>query len=380
MNPRTLLAALLLAGAAPAAEGPPPLAPLPVQWSLMGNGGPEALPGRCDHGVDNQKSADGKTVYSVRCDNSVIPSFGGAHHTQRTTQYRGKRVRVSGWLMASGVEGVATPQYAHVPGAAGLWLVVGSARAGVRMDRMTNRAIKGTADWQQLDFVVDVPDDNGQMFIGFWMQGRGQVWARDFSIEEVPLTVAVNFLIDDPQRVVGPDLSLLATAAARPEDPFLPPPPKWLAMGAQGFELCDIGVDATVLNSGQRNLSIDCAISQTAVLRQAFEAAPFHGKRVRFSGWIRTEAFEPMPGGGGAPGGAGLLATLDPQQAPPLHANLSGTTEWQHRELVLDVPRNSRWILIGIAVSGKGQVWGRDFSFEEVPRNMPALPPVAIRQ
>lgn len=366
MTPRILLAALLLTGAAHAADSPP-LAPLPAQWSLMGNGGPEALPGRCEHGIDIRKAEDGKVAYAIRCGNRVLPSFGGAQHTIRTAQYRGKRVRVSGWLMTADVEAVATPQYTQVPGAAGLWLAVGSARAGVRMDRMQARALNGTHDWTLLDFVVDVPEDNNQMFVGFWMQGQGSTWARDFRIEEVPLTVAANFLIDDPNRVVGPDLSLHSLAAAQPGVPFLPPPPKWLAVGTQGFELCDIGVDVAMQSAGQANLAIDCAIPQTAALRQAFEAAPYYGKRVRFSGWIRTEGFEPMPGGGG-PGGAGLMLTLDPQQAPPLHANLTGTTGWEQRELVIDVPRNARFILIGLAVSGKGRVWGRDFRFEEVVR------------
>lgn len=364
MTPRIVLAALLFAGTSQAADSPP-LAPLPTQWSLMGSGGPEALPGRCDHGIDTQKAQDGKVAYAIRCANRVLPSFGGAQHTIRTAQYRGKRVRVSGQLMTADVTGVATPQYTQVPGAAGLWLAVGSARAGVRMDRMQRRALAGTHDWTPLEFVVDVPEDNNQMFVGFWMQGSGQTWARDFRIEEVPLTVAANFQMDDARRVVGPDLSLQSLAAAQPGIPFLPPPPKWLAGGGQGFELCDIGIDVAMRTAGQANLAIDCGIPQNAVLRQAFEAAPFYGKRVRFTGWIRTEGFEPMPGNGN-PGGGGLMLTLDPQQAPPRLASLVGTTGWEQRELVIDVPRNSRFILIGLVVAGKGRVWGRDFRFEEV--------------
>lgn len=373
MTARVLLAALLAICTAHAAEAPQSttiagtpasLVPMPREWTQMGNGGPEALPGRCEMGLDGQLSSEGRMPYSVRCQNTVLPSFGGAHHTARTAQYAGKRVRVSGWLKASAIGGVATPQYSHVPGRAGLWLAVGSARSGVRMDRMENRGITGSTEWEMRDFVVDVPVDNSQMFIGFWMQGTGQVWARDFKIEEVPGTVPVSFLVNDPLRVTGPELSLQTQVVARPGDVFLPPPPKWLAMGAQGFELCDAGVDAQLLGTGQRNLSISCKFPMSLAMRQAFEAAPFWGKRVRFSGWIRTEGFEPQAAGGGE-GGAGLLLTLDPQSRVQ-QANLTGTTEWQHRELEIDVPRNSRFIIVGITASGKGQVWARDIEFKEV--------------
>jgi uncharacterized protein (DUF2237 family) len=374
MKSRMLFAALLAATLAQAAEGPQspivtgalsPLSPLPRQWSQMGNGGPEALPGKCELGLDASQSMDGQSLASVRCANTVLPGFGGMHHTIQTAQYAGKRVRVSGWIMASGITGVTTPQYSHVPGHAGLWLAVGSARRGVRMDRMDGRGVSGSTGWEQREFVVDVPADNSQMFVGFWMQGTGQVWARDFRIEEVPATVAVNFLVEDPQRKIGPDLSLQTQVVARPQDAFLPPPPKWLVMGAQGFELCDAGVDAKLLAEGQRNLSINCSVPNTVIMRQSFEAAPFWGKRVRFSGWIRTQDFE-ATASPGAEGGGGLFLNVDPQSQVRF-SNLTGTTEWQFREMEIDISRNLRWILVGLTVSGKGQVWGRDFKFEEVP-------------
>jgi hypothetical protein len=388
MNARVLLVALLATNIVSGAQSPPSpatgstpmlLAPLPAGWSSMaGNGGPEALPGTCEIGVDSQNSVAGRQVYSVRCANSVLPSYGGARNTIQTARFRGKRVRVSAWLRASGIAGVSTAQYSGVAGEAGLWIGVGSPKQGTRMDRMQSRAIKGTTDWVFRDFVVDVPADNNQMFVGYWMQGQGQLWARDFNIEEVPDTVPVNFLVNDPERVVGPDLSLLTATAARPTDLFLPPPAKWLAQGGPGFELCDVGVDAQMLKNGQPNLSIACGVFQTPVLRQAFEAAPFRGKRVRFSGWIRIENFE-SPATGAVQGAVGLFLGTD-TQSPAVRADAKGTSGWQLHELVMDVPPNATWILIGLALSGKGQVWGRDFKFEEVSSNMPVTPaPTAVR-
>jgi hypothetical protein len=382
MGTRALIAALLIANFVHAAEAPSSaqLAQLPATWSSMaGNGGPLALPGTCEIGIDSQKSVAGRQAYSVRCANAVLPSYGGARNTVRTAQFRGKRVRVSAWLMASGIEGVPTPQYSGVAGEGGLWIGVGSQKAGTRMDRMQNRTIKGSTDWEFRDFVIDVPDDNNQMFIGYWMQGKGQLWVRDFNIEEVPTTVPVNFLVNDPERVVGPDLSLLTSAAARPTDLFLAPPAKWLTMGRAGFELCDMGVDAKMLGDGQRNLSIACGVPQTAILRQASEAAPFWGKRVRLSGWLKVENFEPLETNG-VQDGVGLFLNSTDVQSQALRANVSGTG-WQRRELVMDVARGSTWLLIGLSLSGKGQVWARDLKFEEVSRDTPitVMQPAAVR-
>jgi hypothetical protein len=383
----TLIAALLLMNPAVGAQGPQlppsdatqPLSPLPAGWSPMtGNGGPEALPGTCEIGVDGQKSMPDRQAYSVRCANKVLPSFGGARNTVQTARFRGKRVRVSAWLMASGVEGVSTPQYSGVAAEAGLWLGVGSPKDGMRMDRMQNRAIKGSTDWEYRDFIVDVPADNRQMMVGYWMQGTGQIWVRDFSIEEVPSTVAVNFLVNDPDRVVGPDLSLLSSTAARAGDRFLAPPARWLAMGGKGYELCDAGVDVQMLQGGQRNLSIACAVPQAVMLRQAVEAAPFWGKRVRFSGWLKLENFEPLPATGGMDG-SGLFISSTVAQPQTLRSNVSAASGWQLSELVMDVPRNSAWLLVGLTLNGKGQVWARDFRFEEVSRDTPVTQPAAIR-
>ncbi len=66
---------------------------------MMGNGGPQTLPGRCEVGIDRQKPADGAPLYSIRCTSTVLPSFGGAQTNFSASQYRGKRVRVSAPLM-----------------------------------------------------------------------------------------------------------------------------------------------------------------------------------------------------------------------------------------------------------------------------------------
>jgi hypothetical protein len=87
-------------------------------------------------------------------------------------------------------------------------MAVGSTSKGTRMDRMQPRGVTGTSDWQYRDFVVDIPQDNNRFQIGFWAQGKGQIWVRDLVVEEVPASVPVNFFWEDDAKPVGPDLSL----------------------------------------------------------------------------------------------------------------------------------------------------------------------------
>jgi hypothetical protein len=380
MKTRLLWTILLASTLVQAADAAGKLAPLPSGWNKMtANGGPLALPSTCDIGVDSELAEPGRQVYAVRCDNKNLPSFGGGNTYVQTSSYRGKRIRVSAWLKAADIEGVSTPQYAGIAGEAGLWIGVGSPRNGMRMDRMQNRAISGTTDWEYRDFVVDVPQDNRQIMVGYWMQGKGQLWVRDYKIEEVPATVPVNFLVEDPDRVVGPDLSLQTLMAPRPRDYFLPPPAKWLVLGGPRKELCDAGVDAQMLQGGQRNLSISCGIAERLKLRQSFEAAPFWGKRVRFSAWVKVADFESIDVIGPQEG-AGLFMTTGNAtgNGQTLTADGSGTSGWQYRELVMEVPPNTTWVLIGLTLGGKGQVWARDLKFELVSRDVPVTEPATM--
>ncbi|MDQ2642126.1 MAG: hypothetical protein M3Y79_16265 [Pseudomonadota bacterium] len=376
----SVLGALLVAGLAVAAQDTPggstkpPLVPLAAAWSFMGNGGPMALPGRCEAGTDTSDSGAGTPVYSVRCENAVLPSFGGARTTLDVATYRGKRIRVSAELMAADVAAVPNPQYPDVPGEAGLWIGVITPGEGQRADRMQDRTIKGTTGWVKRDFVVDIPARARQVQAGYWMQGMGQVWMRNLKVEEVPTSVPVNFERTAIRQDVLPSLTLAAPSRPRPEDRFLPPPRKWLALGEPNFALCDAGIDAKLLASGQNNLSIACGIPIRAYLRQAFESYPWQNKRVRLSAWMKTVDVVPRNQGGGTPGATLYLSATD-NGGPLYEAVLIGTSDWTYKELVADIPLGAAFIPIGISLVGTGQVWARDMKFEEVPRDTPISEP-----
>jgi hypothetical protein len=286
--------------------------------------------------------------------------------------------------MASDITMVDNAQYPDAVGEAGLWIGVGSPQEGLRASRMPERTLKGSTGWEIHDFVVDVPADANQLQAGYWMQGKGQFLMRDLKVEQVPLTVAVNWDRNAPNPDAMPDVSLAPATTPRPQDRFLPPPQKWLALGEPNFELCDAGVDAVMLASGQRNLSIACKVPVRAFLRQAFASPTWLGKRVRLSASIKTENVVPREGDfwpvgvavSGARGASLYIASSD-TRGPLYNIVVTGTNDWTYHELVIDIPAgannppDAKFIPMGLSLNGTGQVWLRDLKVEEVSRDTP---------
>lgn len=192
MNWKVLIAALLLTTMVQAQD----MAPPPKGWQALGGGGPLALPNRCDLGVDSYLASGGQPNMTVKC-LSEEPSFGGLRQNFEAAPFAGKRVRFSAYVMASGIVDVGP-----VEGSGGLWVAVGRPRS-LRMDRIPERAVRGWTSWELRDAIFDVPADADQVSIGFWMQGKGQIWIKDVAFEEVSSGVPVNVSLG-----VGPDLRL----------------------------------------------------------------------------------------------------------------------------------------------------------------------------
>ncbi|WP_438497957.1 helix-turn-helix transcriptional regulator [Paenibacillus sp. IHBB 3054] len=101
---------------------------------------------------------------------------------------------------------------------------------------------------------------------------------------------------------------------------------------------------------------------------QQFQAQPYTGKRMRFSGFVSTENVTDW---------CGLWMRIDDKLQNLLafdnmqHRSIRGTTEWNHYACVLDVPAEAVCINIGILLTGPGKVWLGDCEFEEVGKDIP---------
>jgi hypothetical protein len=114
----------------------------------------------------------GNTVFikSIK-DNS---GFGSLMQTIKADAYRGKRIRLSGFLSSKDAY------------KAGLWMRVdGPERRILGFDNMDPRALHGDNDWKSYSIVLDVPADAIDIAFGFLLEKRGLVQAEDFKLETV---------------------------------------------------------------------------------------------------------------------------------------------------------------------------------------------------
>jgi hypothetical protein len=132
--------------------------------------------------VDRETVHEGKPSASLK---SIVPSpagFGTLMQTAQAGQYRGKRVRMSGYVRAKDVT-----QWA------GLWFRVdGPKHEPLAFDNMQQRAVKGTSDWAKYEIVLDVPEAAKEIAFGLLLTGPGQVWMAGLKFEPVGTDVAVT--------------------------------------------------------------------------------------------------------------------------------------------------------------------------------------------
>ncbi len=155
-------------------------------------------------------------------------------------------------------------------------------------------------------------------------------------------------------------LALAATPA--------PLPPSWRVAGNNpdkfeaGVDLSPDGRRAKFL----RNTTDDP--DAWASLMQYVQVQRYLGQRVRFRARVRTRDVSDWGGlwmSINAEDGR-TLAFYNTQDNP-----VKGTTDWQERSIVLDVPANAALISFGAIGAGTGQVWMEPVAFETVGRDVP---------
>jgi hypothetical protein len=157
--------------------------------------------------------------------------------------------------------------------------------------------------------------------------------------------------------------SCLAALAAAPEN--LPAP--WVVTGPAAAKFVG-GVDQSGATRGAkfiRNASDDPKL--WGALSQGISAQNYRGQRLRFSARVRTENVTNW---------AGLWMRVDRAGKPVAFYNsvdkpIRGTTNWQDRSVVLDVPADADTIVFGVIDSGKGQVWIDSLALQPVGQEVP---------
>ncbi|HLR67459.1 MAG TPA: helix-turn-helix domain-containing protein [Virgibacillus sp.] len=145
----------------------------------------------------------------------------------------------------------------------------------------------------------------------------------------------------------------------------------WFLSGSDPFNY-EMGIDREVVHQGKASgyLKSKTVLDQTnfATMMQQFKADKFIGKRIRLSCFLKTKdvgSFSSM--WMRVDGVSDDILQFDNMSDRPI----KGNTNWNRYSIVLDVPSGSSVIAFGIILSGHGQVWVDQFTFEEVEEDVP---------
>ncbi len=259
---------------------------------------------------------------------------------------------------------------------AGIWFVVFSGERVVGFGR-TSRPINGTTKWNKYDVILDLPQDATRLVYGLSMNGTGKIWSDGMDITaigDIPQTQATPTVTAAGARnpISGVDWSGSPT---KPENlHFADGLTGWMK-GAPSSNAPDymIGVDPAAARPGGSDTPAYIRAQTNApkgygALMQAFQATEYKSKRVRFSGYIKTENVND----------ARLWIRMDARAKVSAwnmgKRFLQGTNNWTRIEYVFDVPNDAEGFNYGVSVDGQGTVWADGFQFETVTSDVPVTP------
>ncbi len=143
-------------------------------------------------------------------------------------------------------------------------------------------------------------------------------------------------------------------------------PKGWYKAGSSP-EFYEIGIEKGAGIDGTNAATIKSVANRVrgfGTLVQNIQPGNYAGKRIRMSGYIKTDQVN---------GWAGFWLRIDQENSsvPLAFDNMSnrkimGSTEWIKCEIIVDVPKKANNIAYGALLSGSGQLWFDNLSFEVV--------------
>jgi hypothetical protein len=134
-------------------------------------------PQNYDMRIDQSTVHGGTASAQINFIGRTVDGFGTLMQTFKADAYRGKRVRMSAWMKSENSD------------AAQLWMRLDGPGTVLGFDNMSNRAVKGTADWKKYAIVLQVPANTVNIAFGATVTGKGKAWVDDFVFEVVDNTI-----------------------------------------------------------------------------------------------------------------------------------------------------------------------------------------------
>ncbi len=134
--------------------------------------------------------------------------------------------------------------------------------------------------------------------------------------------------------------------------------------GPNGY---DVTLDSETKLSGASSVCLSKSQQDTkhnfGTIVQAVDASKYAGKRLRFSGYVKTQNVTSY---------AGLWLRVDSLERGSVAFDnmqrrpIKGTKDWYKYEIVLDIPADGAMINFGALLVGDGKIWIEDLAFEIV--------------
>ncbi len=144
---------------------------------------------------------------------------------------------------------------------------------------------------------------------------------------------------------------------------------EWFKVGNKP-ESYKIDLENSIAQNGEKSAlieSIESDINGFGTLMQTCSAKEYLGKKVKMSGFIKTENISNW---------VGMWLRIDPIKSPSSEyfdnmrdRQIKGTSNWTKYEIILDIPTNSNSMNFGVLINGTGKVWFDNLSFEVVGKS-----------
>jgi hypothetical protein len=178
-------AALALLVVAAEGQGHSRVGPMPHGWYAVGIQSGEYAAGTDLSLRDGGQAQHGATIHSIA---AAPASFAALQQSIQADQYRGRRIRLSAYMKTGMLEGGT----GTLGSAAALWMRVDGPNGTETDDYITGRPVRQGTEWTLYEVVLDVPSGARGLSFGVLMNGAGQVWIDEASLEtvgfQVPLT------------------------------------------------------------------------------------------------------------------------------------------------------------------------------------------------
>ncbi len=152
-------------------------------------------------------------------------------------------------------------------------------------------------------------------------------------------------------------------------------PTGWTQVGTLGADELgrpySVGVDQSSARTGSSAAFITSRrsldVTSFGGLGQSVTAIPYRGLRVRWSIWLRPTQVSGYAGAWLRVDGAGRTLAFDNMST----RGLSGTSDWTYVSVVVDVPDNAAVMVLGMLLTGPGDLLADDGKFEIVDTSVP---------